>query len=382
MEENNLDNKNLTFPPADKNTSSELKTPAPGNKSIWKFLLKILSIILITYLVIMCIVAAIHIYGNLTGNRFYLIFENENDQKACTMEAMICPDGSSVGRSGPNCEFTPCPNETPLSTANWKTYENNYYGFTLSYPNDWEISKEDYKTNKTNSPFVTISNPINETKIEFIKSKNISWSIYCPDIEDENRNYYPFDQDKDILIYTCGSHSWFDFTYKMDEALILNDFTAHDIFLLFSGINEDNRDLIIDIIKSTKFRNIEEEITYTLPEGWSSHSFRTSEVQIRSKDKLISVTKKEKDPEKTAVNQKKDELKSGGKEFSSPKYISSNNYWHFYVLGGGEWGPYDSYIFEDDNFIWSLECRCGDEDDMNKDDSEIDQILSTFKFTD
>jgi len=28
---------------------------------------------------------------------------------ACTMEAKICPDGSSVGRTGPNCEFTPCP---------------------------------------------------------------------------------------------------------------------------------------------------------------------------------------------------------------------------------------------------------------------------------
>ena len=28
---------------------------------------------------------------------------------ACTMEAKICPDGTAVGRSGPNCEFTPCP---------------------------------------------------------------------------------------------------------------------------------------------------------------------------------------------------------------------------------------------------------------------------------
>jgi len=27
---------------------------------------------------------------------------------ACTMEAKICPDGSSVGRSGPKCEFAPC----------------------------------------------------------------------------------------------------------------------------------------------------------------------------------------------------------------------------------------------------------------------------------
>jgi len=28
----------------------------------------------------------------------------------CTMEAKLCPDGkTSVGRTGPNCEFTPCP---------------------------------------------------------------------------------------------------------------------------------------------------------------------------------------------------------------------------------------------------------------------------------
>ena len=28
---------------------------------------------------------------------------------ACTMEAKLCPDGSYVGRTGPNCEFTQCP---------------------------------------------------------------------------------------------------------------------------------------------------------------------------------------------------------------------------------------------------------------------------------
>ncbi len=29
--------------------------------------------------------------------------------KACTLEAKVCPDGSSVGRTGPNCEFAQCP---------------------------------------------------------------------------------------------------------------------------------------------------------------------------------------------------------------------------------------------------------------------------------
>jgi hypothetical protein len=32
----------------------------------------------------------------------------EGEIVACTMDAMMCPDGSYVGRSGPNCEFV-CP---------------------------------------------------------------------------------------------------------------------------------------------------------------------------------------------------------------------------------------------------------------------------------
>lgn len=36
---------------------------------------------------------------------------NPGIEVACTMEAKICPDGSSVGRVGPNCEFQACPGE-------------------------------------------------------------------------------------------------------------------------------------------------------------------------------------------------------------------------------------------------------------------------------
>ena len=40
---------------------------------------------------------------------------------ACTMEAKICPDGSAVGRTGPNCEFALCPqSKTDFS---WKFTE-------------------------------------------------------------------------------------------------------------------------------------------------------------------------------------------------------------------------------------------------------------------
>ncbi len=38
--------------------------------------------------------------------------EHGADQ-ACTQEAKSCPDGNSVGRVGPNCEFAPCPELLP-----------------------------------------------------------------------------------------------------------------------------------------------------------------------------------------------------------------------------------------------------------------------------
>lgn len=37
-------------------------------------------------------------------------------QTACTQEAKVCPDGTSVGRTGPNCEFAPCPSPSLLPT--------------------------------------------------------------------------------------------------------------------------------------------------------------------------------------------------------------------------------------------------------------------------
>ncbi len=33
----------------------------------------------------------------------------EEHAVACTMDAKVCPDGQTVGRSGPSCEFSPCP---------------------------------------------------------------------------------------------------------------------------------------------------------------------------------------------------------------------------------------------------------------------------------
>lgn len=51
----------------------------------------------------------------------FLFFIRNNISQAprktsCTTEAKLCPDGSSVGRTGPDCEFPECPAETDEET--------------------------------------------------------------------------------------------------------------------------------------------------------------------------------------------------------------------------------------------------------------------------
>jgi hypothetical protein len=41
-----------------------------------------------------------------------------NPGQGCSLEAKICPDGSSVGRGGPNCEFSPCPGGNDIACTN------------------------------------------------------------------------------------------------------------------------------------------------------------------------------------------------------------------------------------------------------------------------
>lgn len=43
----------------------------------------------------------------------FLMSPRPSEQISCTQEARQCPDGSYVGRTGPRCEFAPCPDALP-----------------------------------------------------------------------------------------------------------------------------------------------------------------------------------------------------------------------------------------------------------------------------
>lgn len=96
--------------------------------------------------------------------------------KVCPMDAKLCPDGSSVGRSGRSCEFTECPKVEVADTSKWRAYKNKKYGLELKFPDWWS----NYKVEEIDSSLVfnlKLANPyINDygEKIEYGTLFNIT----------------------------------------------------------------------------------------------------------------------------------------------------------------------------------------------------------------
>jgi len=76
------------------------------------------------------------------------------------------PEGTLRGT--PTTAILPTPTPTPDETANWKTYTNEKYGFTLKYPPEWSI--DDKKLNIINLGPLSTKNHIGETIPEYVSS--------------------------------------------------------------------------------------------------------------------------------------------------------------------------------------------------------------------
>ncbi len=95
----------------------------------------------IKYILIVVILAAI-VGGGILAYQYRWMPKKELNNIICTMEAKLCPDGSYVGRTGPNCEFAPCPTAKLNETEDWKTYKSGQMGFEIKYPSDLGVSYE------------------------------------------------------------------------------------------------------------------------------------------------------------------------------------------------------------------------------------------------
>ena len=97
---------------------------------------------------------------SLLAGTYFLGKNSKTGEKACTQEAKLCPDGSYVGRTGPNCEFSTCPTPQdqtgnpnltpgePKETRVMKTYVSQklkdigFSGYTLKHGEDWTEKSE------------------------------------------------------------------------------------------------------------------------------------------------------------------------------------------------------------------------------------------------
>ncbi|MFA7286588.1 MAG: hypothetical protein WC052_02945 [Patescibacteria group bacterium] len=80
----------------------------------------------------------------------------EPDYTQCTQEAKLCPDGSYVGRTGPNCEFATCPEvvDSPAPPEDgWEIATDNDLGVTFKYP---EVLASKYITAAEWPPIVNL----------------------------------------------------------------------------------------------------------------------------------------------------------------------------------------------------------------------------------
>lgn len=118
-------------PPMNNNSSNNMK---------WLFIIFILILIVLIPVLIF----------------LFLKISNQNNNSisptpspapvACTLDAKICPDGSTVGRQGPNCEFAPCPTGSP--SASMETFVSKKFadlgikGYTVKYPSTWTILED------------------------------------------------------------------------------------------------------------------------------------------------------------------------------------------------------------------------------------------------
>ncbi|MFA5954643.1 MAG: hypothetical protein WC817_03860 [Patescibacteria group bacterium] len=65
--------------------------------------------------IILVAVIVVVVIGASSYAMYQVNISKKGAEKSCTQEAKICPDGSAVGRSGPNCEFAVCPTENSAS---------------------------------------------------------------------------------------------------------------------------------------------------------------------------------------------------------------------------------------------------------------------------
>lgn len=130
-------------------------------------------------LLILCVVALLSVVGFLVYDRVLYTPSTpppDYTQTACTMEAKQCSDGSYVGRTGPKCEFTPCPTPSVTGTESWKTSTTGNVSFR--YPE--QLGTTYVNTIAEWPPTLqVVASSVQPFSCAYANSVTISGKLYC-----------------------------------------------------------------------------------------------------------------------------------------------------------------------------------------------------------
>jgi hypothetical protein len=121
------------------------------------------------------VVAGVGVVWGLQAKR-----ESTNTPVACTDEAKICPDGTAVGRTGPQCAFADCPSVVKEPTGT--KFTNTTIGVSFTLPAGWYVmgstgAKVDPKS-YTTTTFVTVGNGPYGSSISIQANKVTDLNVY------------------------------------------------------------------------------------------------------------------------------------------------------------------------------------------------------------
>ena len=162
----------------------------------------------------------------ITGVAGYWVFlgiQQKSSPTVCTQEAKQCPDGSYVGRAGPNCEFEPCPSvasceggpcPSVVIDPPWRTETSSTTGIIFWYPEQLStayIHAVDWppQAQVITEPFNCINAGSEIMRAGRTEQRTVDNRVYCRTTESEGaagsiyNNYaYAFQKSNKVVILT------------------------------------------------------------------------------------------------------------------------------------------------------------------------------------
>jgi hypothetical protein len=163
----------------------------------------------------------------LGGGTYYFLVKKAPKAVGCTQEAKICPDGSSVGRTGPNCEFAECPTVKEEDIASWSIYKNEKYGYEIKYPKKLEVEvlpgEEATPINDVSA--IGIGFPVNASSMEEMARmpRNVIMIMVMDNFKDLSVNQFSSNSDIGMVCETKKEKEITTLVCKIDESVIIRD---------------------------------------------------------------------------------------------------------------------------------------------------------------